>query len=1301
MATLQLKLKQVNFDASDYPEYESELEDPISNVVDANTDFQIVSDQISLCNSFASQPDLNYKIVKSEEIESELRRNSIERDKFSTVDLPKVHEKSLQRVCGTANGDCGDPSYPGISPDVARYIYQMNPDVITTVEAALKPDSKKISQINIIKSNLTCLQNTSETFALQQSNLGNRMNSTSPEITKPTESIKPLEFVKIPEPNHKSPLLQNNHKNGDEQPPTTPTDPSQKILHKFPQERITTITERKPSWFLSDPPPVEPSIHKPPLPSRRSSRSSQSSTMSTPRRGDFATNDAPALDISPISDKSDSRSLGSTESAYSDKYELDSNYSDLLETQSLASNMSEMSSVSGIEEEMYRIKKLLLEVPTLPDDHPDFHKRSVIFGRTGGVVVSDDCLEADRFVVSQEVFFELQREKANLEGQIETLRTQLDEYTSEKRVLLDQLTVSQTQVKIKTLESEKEKSEREKLSSRLQFMQQVNKKSDGSNAQLQMNLESKATDLAQIKDDLRDLEECNARLRIDGEELRMELEAKEGAVRGLKSKIAELHVESQLATQAKIQAVNDQQLVKSEMDALQKSREWYRTQLHGVQESRNKMQQELLNLQGAIVAQKNEMEKQRNDNAMTKLSLTEVQQRAVKEKETLMRHLESIKEDMLVREASFVKMEVAKGVVEEESIERLRGVREEKWKMNVCDLEEQVARLKVEISAKNEGFKGLEANYVEIMRKLTVAEKGVNERDVEIQRKGEKCVEFEGKVKELKMRLESKEEQVNAMKDAKTATEIALAAANKEKRDVDEALNVVRQNLVKLNANFRKIKTDLANRDASIDQLIKEKNKMESMLMESGQKIIALKTNYESYSNELKSRDGIIQEVKEIKSKLTEELDKSREKIVSLEEIVVRVRNEKASITQKCVDLQNEVLRTENELKTSQNDKKEVESQLEKFLTSIPVTNPDETSEKRVRRNSQDLSDGTKILNDPCDQIAESYPRDELEREVLLMRQALDTREKQVEKYLRDKNEMQHVIDELRKENASLGRGLTSDGDEGRLEHHIEAQLGVYRRKVKELEGVLEFSGVKRRNFEVETQTDNVSFMKHVLEQDDRNSVTQGRFENLEAEYRERQRVYDSNIKVLTRKLKEVMKAHKKAEVELKNWRVAVARNQGDEKGDMAKVITAPDLPGNHKSERNLKREILHYRAKVKGLQIKLKEAQTNYEDMKTLVEANKEAMLDLERERGKLTGVNQSNEALKSHAQRLESALAEKDVAVTELDIAKKDLTSKQAEEEFRNKQWIEELEINLTAERETAKELRKQVSFCVIVNY
>lgn len=122
--------------------------------------------------------------------------------------------------------------------------------------------------------------------------------------------------------------------------------------------------------------------------------------------------------------------------------------------------------------------------------------------------------------------------------------------------------------------------------------------------------------------------------------------------------------------------------------------------------------------------------------------------------------------------------------------------------------------------------------------------------------------------------------------------------------------------------------------------------------------------------------------------------------------------------------------------------------------------------------------------------------------------------------------------------------------------------------------------------------------------------------------------------------------------------------------------------------------ELEEQREKVLELEDELQEARGFRRKIKHLEESNKKLALELEHERGKLTGLGQSNAALREHNSILETALAKREADLVQLNLQVQAVLQRKEEEDRQMKQLVQALQVALQKEKVTVRSLEEQVA-------
>lgn len=696
-------------------------------------------------------------------------------------------------------------------------------------------------------------------------------------------------------------------------------------LIKYPAESISSTVERK-SWFSSSPSKVCDHIpKKSPKSSVKETHlirsDSQTSINSCSAKRNNMTPGIPKVHSSkgstsrmlksiilddpnsPYEIYPDSSVEYETESSISEKFDVESLYSEAFETES---NFSE---VSGIDDEMFQVRKS----KSLSKSY-NHNERMIHNGTQVGVVTSHantspfksptkEVTFCDKAVETDESFhFQLLREKAHLEGRLESISQGQSSLVKERDHFRSLANSFEAQIKSLQKQLDTVTLEKKNVQKSLDLQNTEQKNWDNVIKEYQSIVEAKNNEIKGLKEDLSEAEQANTRSKISYEELRVEMESKDGAITGLKKKIAELHVEVQVLLQNKIQLENEVKNVRLEMETLQKSKEWFQEQLHVTQESRNKLHQELIALQSTHVSTSNNLEKIVTEKNQLRQELIQTQQRAVAEKEVLMKHLETIEADMKERESMFDDIQKDKGTAEAVLVERIRKLEVEKshstnLSLTLSDQEYQLNVLKSECSEKEKLIKSLEKEKVEFTRQIAILQKSLSDKEMINQQLSQQIKDLNVKIKHSEMALSHAEELNNTLKDERTAMDVALASANEEKRVIHESLRTVSENLNKFQHNFKIMKADLVTKSSQAEQLLKEKHSLEEALRKSEDCMFALRNEFQvQIQSENQNRDVMLGDLQKKKNDVESVLNVYSKDLLHYQQMVENLSKKKAEL---------------------------------------------------------------------------------------------------------------------------------------------------------------------------------------------------------------------------------------------------------------------------------------------------------------------------------------------------------------------------------------------------------------------
>ncbi|KAL1472708.1 hypothetical protein MTO96_039152 [Rhipicephalus appendiculatus] len=426
---------------------------------------------------------------------------------------------------------------------------------------------------------------------------------------------------------------------------------------------------------------------------------------------------------------------------------------------------------------------------------------------TGNVVahVGVETDETDHFAIL--------KEKVHLEGELDTLQGELGRLVQAKSELKTRAAAAEARCQKLAEEKDAAVQREASLQQELQTLKMESVRYGRVVGDYDSLIHSKESETGFLHDEAAVLSNENRELKVAVEELKVDLESRCGAIEGLKKKIAEMHVESQSAVRARAQLEAENASIRNQLQVIEKSKDWFRDQLHESQQGRNQLHKEHVATQAEKIALESTAEMLRAENARLTQELMEARHRSVRDKESLMKRLEDIEADLLEREAT-----LSREAAEAQPRQPVSDAGDLSSKLRVAELEEQLRSAEV---------KPIRA---------------VHSSD-ELLREGVQ------KVRRLQTELAASEERATELRNQKAALEVALAAANEDKRVVGESLGTLTENLARLENNFKLIRTEQVAKTAQIDQLQREKASLGERLSEAETALSLARKELASRSN--------------------------------------------------------------------------------------------------------------------------------------------------------------------------------------------------------------------------------------------------------------------------------------------------------------------------------------------------------------------------------------------------------------------------------------------------------------------
>ena len=413
----------------------------------------------------------------------------------------------------------------------------------------------------------------------------------------------------------------------------------------------------------------------------------------------------------------------------------------------------------------------------------------------------------------------LQKENAKLQGQLEIMAMEVKVALKERAELQSQLGAVDQQLRSQKSNAQGIIGDRDALTADLETLRQNRTRLEYVIIDAQKLLEEKDIDIDNLQDDVKEAQEVSDKLQENIKTLKQSLQVRDDTVGDLKSKVAELYVDFQTTNQNKILAECEIQSLQSEIKSLGSAKEWYQEQLHLAQKARTDLQKEVTQVKSEMIAQGTIIERLKAEQSRVKQNLSETQQKALREKELLARHLETIESDMLEREAAFLQIQQ-----ERESMRHALDNHEPTEVFKVpAEITEELRVAKNDLKRRIAQIGVLEHEQAELVRRITLSQESILERDNTIENMDKKSVDVEVNLKQSELQLESKDQEILSLKDVIAGLEVELNASQEEKKTFDAALNTLKGDMGKVEESFINMKRELQVKTKQVYLLKSEK----------------------------------------------------------------------------------------------------------------------------------------------------------------------------------------------------------------------------------------------------------------------------------------------------------------------------------------------------------------------------------------------------------------------------------------------------------------------------------------------
>ncbi|KAI5615238.1 golgin subfamily A member 3 isoform X1, partial [Silurus asotus] len=546
----------------------------------------------------------------------------------------------------------------------------------------------------------------------------------------------------------------------------------------------------------------------------------------------------------------------------------------------------------------------------------------------------------------------------------------------------------------------------------------------------------------------------------------------------------------------------------------------------------------------------------------------------------------------------------------------------------------------------------------------------------------------------------TQEAAILQIQDAKSMVEEDLQRKLEEFEEEREQLLKAASKTASLERELEEVRVSLSQKEGQLSafqrehvDLMKKLTETQDALQSKEQTLQLMEARYEQLQAELA-------ELQSDSFTHNEELHSLRNEKIVLEVALQAARAEKDQLGDGAEKLGQEVLDSSDALERL---RQEVQVQ----ATQIESLQQENISLKKHTQKLKEQFNQQKVM-------VEAYRRDAASKEQLISELKM-TKKRLLSEVKELKEEVQQVAQEKRTAELEQQRLLQEvqrvQQQMSSLEDHLQEVQGERDRLDTQLQSVQfdqnQLSAVTEENEVLRKKVEEMQneAKKAISEQKVRVKKLGTDLTSAQKDLKVKHKAYENAVSILSRRLQEALGEKETAEAELEQLRAQVDESGNNQalqgKVESLQVELNSILQSKALLEKELQEvisltsaELEEYQEKVLELEDELQEARGFKKRIRRLEDANKKLALELEHEKGKLTGLGQSHNALREHANVLEAALAKREADLVQLNLQVQAVLKRKEEEDQQMRNLVQTLQAALENEKIKVKELTEQVA-------
>ncbi|XP_064128046.1 golgin subfamily A member 3 isoform X3 [Loxodonta africana] len=565
----------------------------------------------------------------------------------------------------------------------------------------------------------------------------------------------------------------------------------------------------------------------------------------------------------------------------------------------------------------------------------------------------------------------------------------------------------------------------------------------------------------------------------------------------------------------------------------------------------------------------------------------------------------------------------------------------------------------------------------------------------------------------------------------------------KEKERIAIQLQSIEADMLDQEAAFVQIQEAKTMVEEDLQRKLEEFEGEKEQLQKMADSAACLEQKLEQIKLTLHQRDQQLEALQQEHLGLMRQLTAAQEALQAREQSLGDLQTHHEELQARLEELQGEAATKDDTIHFLQNEKIVLEVALQAARSS----------KEEFDRGAKCLKEGVEETSEVLEQLRQdlavkSSQVEHLQQETATLKRQMHKVKEQflqqkvmVEAYRRDATSKDQLISELKATKKRLDLELRElrqeliklQGEKKSVEaehSRLQREASQVHQQMADLEGQLQL--VQKERDDMETQLQSLQFDKEQmiilteanevlkkqieeLQQEAKTAITEQKqrmkrlgsdLTSAQKEMRTKHRAYENAVGILSRRLQEALAAKESAEARLGELQAQGADTGGSSLTlhERIRALEVELQTVSHSKmmlEKELQeiisltsQELEEYREKVLELEDELQESRGFQRKIKRLEESNKKLALELEHERGKLSGLGQSNAALREHNSVLETALAKREADLVQLNLQVQAVLQRKEEEDRQMKQLVQALQAALEREKVKADNLKEQVA-------